>query len=101
MSIPRLDRNKSTMNFLCGHGYWSSLSCTNIGSIPLLPFRAFRLYMPWLVTTEAYDGSGIIATITIISSMMFLGISRLGGTPWLGFTITTIGGSQWIGIQGC
>ena len=57
--------------------------------------------MPWLVATEAHDGSGIIATITTSSSTMFLGISRLGGTLWLGFTVTTIGGSQRIGIQSC
>ncbi len=57
--------------------------------------------MPWLVATKAHDGSGILATITTSSSMMFLGISRLGGTPWLGFTVTTIGGSQQIGIQSC
>ncbi len=57
--------------------------------------------MPWLVTTKADDGSGIIATITTTSSTMFLGISRLGGTPWLGFTGTMIGGSQQIGIQSC
>ncbi len=50
--------------------------------------------MPWLVTTEADDGSGIDATITTTSSTMFLGISRLGGTPWLGFAMMTIGGSQ-------
>ncbi len=37
--------------------------------------------MPWLVATKAHDGSGIIATITTSSSTMFLGISRLGGTP--------------------
>ncbi len=89
------------MNFLCGHGDWSSLSCTNVGSIPLLPFRTFRLFMPWLVATKAHNGSGIIATITTSSSMMFLGISRLGGTSWLGFTVMTIGGSQQIGIQSC
>ncbi len=33
--------------------------------------------------------------------MMFLGISRLGGTPWLGFTVTMIGDSQRIGIESC
>ncbi len=57
--------------------------------------------MPWLVATEAHDGSGIVATITTSSSTMFLGISGLGGTSWLGFTVTTIGGSQRIGIQSC
>ncbi len=57
--------------------------------------------MPWLVTTEADDGSGIVATITTSSSTMILGISRLGGTPWLGFTVTTIGGIQRIGIESC
>ncbi len=57
--------------------------------------------MPWLVTTEAHDGSGIVATITTSSSAMFLGISRFGGTLWLGFTVTTIGGSQRIGIESC
>ncbi len=57
--------------------------------------------MPWLVTTEADDGSGIIATITTSGSTMFLGIPRLGGAPWLGFTMTAIGGSQRIGIQSC
>jgi hypothetical protein len=56
--------------------------------------------MPWLVATEAHDGSGIVATIITTSSMMFLGMSRLGGTPWLGFSITTVGGSQWIWIEG-
>ncbi len=57
--------------------------------------------MPWLVTTEADEGSGIVATSTTSSSTMFLGISRLDGTPWLGFTMTTIGGSQRIGIESC
>ena len=57
--------------------------------------------MPWLVAPEAHDGSGIIATIITSSSTMFLGISRLGGTPWLGFTIMTIGGGQRIGIESC
>ena len=57
--------------------------------------------MPWLVATEAHDGSGIIATITTSSSTMLLGNSRLGGAPWLGFTVMMIGGSQRIGIQSC
>ncbi len=57
--------------------------------------------MPWLVTAEAHVGAGIVAAITISSSTMFLGISRLGGTLWLGFTIATIGGSQRIGIESC
>ncbi len=58
--------------------------------------------MPWLVAPEAHDGSGIIATIiTSSSNNVFLGISRLGGTLWLGFTVMTIGGSHRIGIQSC
>ncbi len=73
----------------------------NVGSIPLLPFRTFRLFMPWLVTPKADDGSGIIATITTSKGTMFLGIFRLGGTLWLGFTVMTIGGSQQIGIESC
>ncbi len=89
------------VDFLCGHGDWSSSSCTNVGSIPLLPFRTFGLFMPWLVAPEAHDGSGIIATIITSSSTMFLGNSRLGGTLWLGITVTKIGGSQRIGIQSC
>ncbi len=56
-------------------------------------FQDIQTFMPWLVATKAHDGSGIVATITTINSMMFLGISRLGGTPWLSFTITMIGGS--------
>ena len=57
--------------------------------------------MPWLVAPEAHDGSGIVATIITSSSTMFLGVSRLGGTSWLGFTVMTIGSSQRIGIQSC
>ncbi len=57
--------------------------------------------MPWLVTSKAQDRSGIIANIATSSSTMFLGISRLGGTLWLGFTVMTIGGSQRIGIESC
>ncbi len=71
-------------------------------TLALFPsFLWVRLFMPWFVTAKAHDGSGIIAAITISSSTMFLGISRLGGTSWLGFTVMTIGGSQRIGIESC
>ncbi len=53
------------VNFLCHHRHRSSLSCTNIGGIPLLPFRTFRFFSPGLLQPKH--------TIALVSLLLLAG----------------------------
>ena len=46
------------VNLLVSHGNWLAPCRTNVGAIPLLPFRAFIPCIAGLVTAEANNGLG-------------------------------------------
>ncbi len=54
--------------------------------------------MPGFVTTEAYDGSAIAATI---GGARLLPIYKLSTTLGFGFPDTTVGSSERIWIESC